>query len=119
MLYSTAQQLFLEQMQKVSGESPVLQNLSSVFKHYQEKILQMQKEMPPDEILVAFIGNVFGIFGGGSMEDGWFEYAGGSNPRIVIKNKDFVILQKLEGQQLVVAFRNIFNIPANGQLNLF
>lgn len=118
MITETTLSIF-QKAEELAGANPIMMKLCSFFRRHGEEITTMQQTMASDETLREFISNVFGIWGGGSLEEGWYEYAGGSKPRLEIQDRNFKSLQKMEGQQIVSAFRHLFNIPANGQLNLF
>lgn len=115
----TNQQLFFEQAEKEAAAKPILQLLHRYFINRQDKIFVMKAEMQSDEIIRDFISNAFGIYGGGSMENGWYEYAGGTNPRLELQDKQFNLIDRIEGQKLVSAFRSLYHIPKDGQLCLF
>ncbi len=101
-------------------KNPVLKQLHHYFSNRQTAIEALKEQQPNDELIREFIGNAFGIYGGGSLNpEGWYEYSGGKNPRLEIQDRNFTLTHKLEGQQLIAAFRLVFKIPAGNQLNLF
>ena len=113
------QQLFFEQIKQEAAQSPILKQLFRMFLIRQDAIYKMKDENPSDELLLDFIDNAFGIYGGGSLNpEGWYEYAGGKKPRLEIQDRQFNTTHKLEGQQLVKAFRQVFRLHGN-QLSLF
>jgi len=113
------QTIFFEQIEDEVKKSPILHLLYSYFSSRQDAIYQMKDEQPSDEILLEFISNAFGILGGGSLNpEGWYEYAGGKHPRLEIQDRQFKTTHKLEGKQLVGAFRQVFRLHGD-QLSLF
>lgn len=114
----TPQELFFEQIGLEIGHSPILHQLHCSFRNRQDAIWQMKEAKPSDETLLAFISNAFGIWGGGGRPEGWYEYKGGKNPHLLIQNRQFEITHKLEGKQLVNAFRQIYRVQGD-QLSLF
>ncbi len=116
----TPQQLFFKQVEKEVAQSPMLHLLFRSFSNRQDIIYRMKEERPEDGVLLDFISNSFGIHGGGSLNpSGWYEYKGGQNPLLEIQDRQFKVIHKLEGKQLVSAFRSVFKIPAGNQLELF
>jgi len=60
-----------------------------------------------DTQLLARIAEEFGIQGGGSMENGWVEYIGGNNPRLIVQDEDFNTIAQLKGRGLITAVRTV------------
>lgn len=115
----TEQQLFFDQVAKEAAAKPMLKLLHRYFTSGQAVIFRMKSETCTNEALHEFISDAFGIWGGGSLENGWYEYTGGSKPRLLLQDKEHITIAKLEGQQLVAAFRALYRIPENGQMYLF
>ena len=111
-------------MMEVERDMPdgfVYKRLHWFFKNKKELLLNLADSSADDETIRAFISDVFGIYGGGSMDDpkGWYEYSGGKDPRLTFQNSDFVITEELKGRRLLEAFRTIYKIRRGGQLSLF
>lgn len=115
----TEQQLFFEQAAKDAAHSPIMGLLHRYFTSRQDAIFQLKAQQQGDDVLLDFISNAFGIWGGGSLENGWYEYAGGAKPHLELQDKAFNPVARIEGQQLIRAFRSLYRIPSDGQLSLF
>lgn len=101
-------------------QNPILQLLQRFFENRQEAVEQLKSSQPSDELIRDYIADTFGIWGGGSMQpSGWYEYAGGKNPRLEIQDREFNLIKRLEGKELVQAFRLVYDLPKGEQLSLF
>ena len=101
-------------------QNPALNLLSRFFASREESLSELKAGEPDDEAIRDYIGNVFGIMGGGSLNpSGWYEYKGGKHPCLEIQDKDFNTVKRLEGMELVNAFRLVFDILKGQQLSLF
>ena len=101
-------------------QNPALNLLSRFFASREASLSELKSVAPDDEAIRAYIGNAFGIMGGGSLNpSGWYEYKGGKHPCLEIQDKDFNTVKRLQGQELVDAFRLVFDVPKGQQLSLF
>ena len=99
----------------------VYKRLHWFFKNKKDMVIKLADGSADDETIRAFIADVFGIYGGGSMDDpkGWYEYSGGKDPRLTFQDPDFLVTEELKGKRLIDVFRNLYKIPSGGQLRLF
>ncbi|HTN46360.1 MAG TPA: hypothetical protein VL098_08445 [Flavipsychrobacter sp.] len=101
-------------------QNPILQKLHSFFENRQDSLQQLKRSDPSDEMIRDYIADVFGIWGGGSMQpSGWYEYAGGKHPHLEIQDRHFNLVKRLEGKELINAFRLVYELPKGQQLSLF
>lgn len=101
-------------------QNPALKLLSGFFTNRTASLCELKESAPDDETIRAYISNAFGIMGGGSLNpSGWYEYKGGKHPHLEIQDKDFNTIKRLQGQELVDAFRLVFDVPKGQQLSLF
>lgn len=120
-----AQKRAKQYFQEIEQNMPdifILKKLHSFFQNRKEIVMHLVDTHADDETIRQTISDVFGIMGGGSNgkgePKGWYDYAGGKNPRLTIQDKDFVTVDELKGQKLIDAFRNLYRI-ADKQLYLF